>query len=160
MNKKKLILALLSILYLFTACSKNSILVKTQANPTQSSESERIKLNLDLNKEIKTKEYSVSFPDKWKVTRENSLQGIPTEYLTVEMNNTKIASVSSEVYIVDSLDPVRDILPNHSEQIFRKDLKGFFTDVTEFKLALGHGASNADQTITTWIYMHFVCKDR
>ncbi|PKM51540.1 MAG: hypothetical protein CVV02_06285 [Firmicutes bacterium HGW-Firmicutes-7] len=106
-----------------------------------------------LEQEIKTKSYSISIPKDW------SYEELETGTLYFKKNDKEVGGLYIQPYYSDISDPVKELLPNHSEIIESKKLDGFFTEAQEIKLITSPPAASTDVSTENWIYI-FLIKDK
>lgn len=109
--------------------------------------------DITLEQEIRTQSYSISISKDW------SYEELETGTLYFKREDNEIGGLYIQPYYSETGDPVRGLLPNHSEIIESKMLDGFFTEAQEIKLTTSPPAAAGDISTEDWIYI-FLIKDK
>ena len=162
MRKILLILCICYTCFQLGACKvkfPNDALNQEQITNTQDEENINNKKgnieqsDLNLEQEIRTPYYSISIPEDW------SYKELETGTLYFMIENEEVGGLYIQSYYSDNSDPLKRLLPNHSEIIESKKLDGFFTEAHKIKIIISPPAASKDIRTENWTYI-FLIKDK
>jgi len=100
-----------------------------------------------------SKNVSVNVPEDWDVEK---ISDSGYDYF---LDGNYIGSFYTQIYNKDSLDPLQDVMPNHSETVEVNELEGYNTEAYEYIVTTSHPAVANDNSVENWIHILLVYKE-
>lgn len=154
MKKVFLIAYILFVLIQLTACNEKTLINDSNQRVMEINESlnkeEEDKNNLTIKQEITTNNYSISIPKEW------SYEELDTGMVYFMKEDKEVGGVFIQPFYSDLSEPIKGLLPNHSEITEVKELVDFFTETQQIKIITTPPAVSDIKESKKWIYIFFI----